>query len=60
MLKVQAAVSWTSGGDDVQSVLQSLLCLSVDVQTAGFKAALGQKGGAISLLPLINLDWILN
>lgn len=35
MLKVQAAASWTSGTHSAQSVLQSKLCLSEDVQTAG-------------------------
>lgn len=33
MLKVQAA-SWTSGAAETQTVLQSKLCLSMDVQTA--------------------------
>lgn len=34
MLKVQAAFSWTSGAAETQTVLQSKLCLSMDVQTA--------------------------
>lgn len=34
ILKVQAAVSWTSGSDDIQTVLHSTLCLSVDVHVA--------------------------
>lgn len=33
MLNVQAA-SWTSGAAETQTVLQSKLCLSMDVQTA--------------------------
>lgn len=31
---LKAAVSWTSGTHSAQSVLQSKLCLSEDVQTA--------------------------